>query len=181
MFRLLVENARDYAIFVVDAEGRVRSWNPGAERLLGYAEGEVVGQSADRFYTPEDIRAGVPQPERQKALEAGRGEDDRWHVRKDGSRFWSSGAMTPLRDEGVALRGFATIMRDRTEMKRAEEELGRRTRESDQRRRLYEEAALSNTPERPPERGHQPLLLFVMLSNSRWRSRIHRPAPAKLH
>src|SRR5919109_159938 len=120
MFRLLAENVRDYAIFVVDSQGRVQTWSPAAERLLGYREDEIIGQSADRFFTPEDARAGVPRQEMQNALATGRGEDDRWHVRKDGSRFWSNGVMTPLRDEGGTLRGFAKIMRDRTELKRAD-------------------------------------------------------------
>ena len=121
MFRLLVENVKDYAIFVVDTEGRVQTWSQGAERLLGYAEGDILGQSADRFFTPEDVANDVPRQEMRRALETGRGEDDRWHVRKDGSRFWSSGMMTPLRDEGGTLRGFAKVMRDRTDFKRAED------------------------------------------------------------
>src|SRR5205085_1260473 len=91
MFRLLAENVQDYAIFVVDAEGLVRTWSKGAERLLGYREDEIIGQSGDRFFTPEDVAKGVPRQELEKARDTGRGEDDRWHVRKDGSRFWSSG------------------------------------------------------------------------------------------
>ncbi|MBA3886731.1 MAG: PAS domain S-box protein [Acidobacteria bacterium] len=117
LFRLLVENIKDYAIFVTDQQGRVQSWNPGAERLLGYREEEIVGQPADIFFTPEDVRSGVPQRERQAAVEEGRGNDDRWHVRKDGSRFWAGGMMTPLWDDDHKLRGFAKIMRDRTEWK----------------------------------------------------------------
>lgn len=118
LFRLLVENVTDYAIFVIDPEGRVESWNPGAERLLGFREEEMIGQSIAVFFTPEDIQKGYPQREMQQALEQGRGNDDRWHVRKDGSRFWCGGTMTPLWDEGHKLRGFAKIMRDRTEWKR---------------------------------------------------------------
>ncbi len=146
MFRLLVDNARDYAIFLMDGQRRVLSWSRGAERLLGYTDVEILGRPADLFFTPEDRRLGVPEQELRRALATGRGEDERWHVRKDGSRFWSSGVMTPLKDEAGSLRGFAKIMRDRTELKRTEEELARRVRESDQRRRLYE-AALSNTPD----------------------------------
>jgi PAS domain S-box-containing protein len=121
LFRLLVENVLDYAIFVVDSEGRIRTWSEGAERLLGYSESEILGESADVFFTPEDVRDGVPEREMRQALTTGRGEDDRWHVRKDGSRFWSSGVTSPLFDDGRTLRGFAKIMRDRTEWKRAEE------------------------------------------------------------
>ncbi len=121
LFRLLVENVKDYAIFVIDPQGRVESWNPGAERLLGYREEEMVGQSISVFFTPEDIERGFPQREMQQALEQGRGNDDRWHVRKDGSRFWCGGTMTPLWDVDHKLRGFAKIMRDRTEWKVTEE------------------------------------------------------------
>ncbi|HVK19454.1 MAG TPA: PAS domain S-box protein, partial [Fimbriiglobus sp.] len=121
LFRLLVENVRDYAIFIVDPQGRVQTWNRGAERLLGYRDDEIIGQSADIFFTPEDLQAGGPQREMEQALEVGRGDDDRWHVRKDGSRFWSGGVMTPLWDDARNLRGFAKIMRDRTEFKRAED------------------------------------------------------------
>ena len=117
LFRLLVENVTDYAIFVIDPEGRVRSWNPGAQRLLRYSENEIIGQPAALFYTPEDIEDGVPQREIDKAREMGRDEDARWHVRKDGSRFWSAATITPLWDEGRNLRGFAKIMRDCTSQK----------------------------------------------------------------
>src|ERR1700682_1177588 len=96
LFRLLVENVKDYAIFVMDPEGRVRSWNPGAERLLGYSEGEIIGQPAALFFTSEDVQGGVPQREMETAVATGRDEDARWHVRKDGSRFWSAGTITPL-------------------------------------------------------------------------------------
>jgi len=123
LFRLLAENVKDYTIFVIDFQGRVQSWNPGAERLLGYREKEIIGQSAEVFFTPEDVRSGVPQKEMKEAVEAGRGSDDRWHVRKDGSRFWAGGSMTPLRDDGGRVRGFAKIMRDRTEWKQAENPL----------------------------------------------------------
>jgi len=123
LFRLLVENVKDYAIFVVDPEGLVRSWNPGAERLLGYSEGEIIGQPAALFFTPEDVQGGVPRREMGKAVKTGCGEDERWHVRKDGSRFWSGGTITPLWDEGPNLWGFAKIMRDRTSQKRSDDAL----------------------------------------------------------
>ena len=122
LFRLLVENVKDYAIFVIDPEGRVENWNPGAERLLGYREQEMIGQSIAVFFTSEDIEQGFPQREMQQALKEDRGNDDRWHVRKDGSRFWCGGTLTPLWDENLKLRGFAKIMRDRTEWKQAEDQ-----------------------------------------------------------
>jgi PAS domain S-box-containing protein len=146
LFRLLVENVKDYAIFALDSQGRVQSWNPGAERLLGYREDEIIGKSAEIFFTREDIASGIPQQEMKASLEEGRGNDDRWHVRKDGSRFWAGGVMTPLWDEGRQLRGFAKIMRDRTEWKRADDERTSQAKDAERRRRLYD-AALSNTPD----------------------------------
>jgi PAS domain S-box-containing protein len=129
MFRLLAENVKDYAIFVVDPHRHVLSWSKGAERLLGFSEMEIVGQKCDCFFTPEDVERGVPQRELEEALATGRGEDDRWHMRKDGSRFWASGAVTPLKDEAGRLRGFAKIMRDRTELKLAEDAARERERQ----------------------------------------------------
>jgi PAS domain S-box-containing protein len=129
LFRLLVENVHDYAIFAIDEQRRVLSWTAAAERMLGYREEEIVGQSADCFFTPEDRAAGAPEREVAQVLAAGRSEDDRWHVRHDGSRFWSSAVMTALWSPEGALRGFAKILRDRSELKRTEVEL----RESEQR------------------------------------------------
>ncbi len=126
MFRLLAENVKDYALFVVDPHRHVLSWSKGAERLLGFTEAEIVGRPCDCFFTPEDVREGVPQKELEQALLTGRGEGDRWHLKKDGSRFWSSGVVTPIRDEDRTLRGFAKILWDRTELKRAEEAAQRR-------------------------------------------------------
>ena len=123
LFRLLVENVQDYAIFVMDSGGRVRSWNPGAERLLGYSESEVIGHPADLFFTPDDVQGRVPQQQMATAVQTGRDEDARWHVRKNGSRFWSAGTITPLWDEKHDLRGFAKIMRDRTTQKRSDDAL----------------------------------------------------------
>lgn len=123
MYRLLVENVQDYAIFIIDTERRVLSWSRGAERVLGYSEEEILGQSADRIFTPEDIEQGEPEREVTAALKTGRGEDDRWHVHKSGTRFWCSGVVTPLWNEQGKLRGFAKIMRDLTDRKRQQEAL----------------------------------------------------------
>src|ERR1019366_4628692 len=103
--------------------GLVRSWNPGAERLLGYSENEIIGQPAALFSIPENLQGGVTQREMSNAVETGRGEDERWHVRKDGSRFWSGGTITPLWDKERNLLGFAKIMRDRTSQKRSDDSL----------------------------------------------------------
>jgi len=129
LFGRIVESATDFAIFTTDPNHAVTSWNVGAERLFGFVEGEITGRSADVIFTPEDRVAGVPEDERRRARADGRAEDDRWHVRKDGSRFWASGLLMPL--EGSAA-GFVKIVRDLTERHRAEERL----RESEERFRL---------------------------------------------
>ncbi|MDP9096514.1 MAG: PAS domain S-box protein, partial [Pseudomonadota bacterium] len=117
VFRLLVSHLTDCAMVVADRNGLVQGWNVGAERLFGYLESEIIGRSLDRFFTPEDLHAGVPQREMRDALLSGIGSDDRWHVRKDGSRFWGSGLLTPVRDPAGEVCGFAKILRDRTAWK----------------------------------------------------------------
>jgi PAS domain S-box-containing protein len=121
--RLLVDNVEDYAIVMVDPNGHVLDWNVGAERIFGYTEEEIVGEPFSILFTLEDIRGGAPERELSKAEEEGRAVDERWHVRKDGSRFWASGFARPIRDDGGDLRGFAKVARDITERKRAEEAL----------------------------------------------------------
>jgi PAS domain S-box-containing protein len=121
-FRLLLENVEDYAIFFLDIHGCISSWSVGGERLLGYREAEILGKSSSIIFTPEDIDRGADKQELHEAATEGRAEDERWHVRKDGSRFWASGIVSPLRDETGQLRGFAKIMRDFTERKQAEDE-----------------------------------------------------------
>jgi PAS domain S-box-containing protein len=120
--RLLEENVRDYAIFMADTHGTIQTWNLGVERLLGYAEGDFVGQPLGIIFTPEDLASGAALREIEGATTTGRAEDERWHVRKDGSRFWAMGVLTCLRDAAGQVRGFAKIMRDFTERKLAEEE-----------------------------------------------------------
>ena len=97
-FRLLVEAVRDYAIFLLDTEGRILSWNSGAERIKGYKSEEVVGKDFSIFYRPEDVRAGKPWHQLELAKREGRVEDEGWRVRKDGSIFWANAVITPLRD-----------------------------------------------------------------------------------
>jgi len=119
--RLLIESATDYAIFTTTPESVVDSWNAGAENIFGYAEDEIVGQSAAVLFTPEDRERHAPEEEIRTALDAGSALDERWHLRKDGSRFFASGALTPLSDGG--LHGFVKILRDLTENKEAEDRL----------------------------------------------------------
>ena len=114
LFRLVVENVRDFAVYTKGLDGRILSWNPGVERLLGYAEAEWVGRHISSIFTPEDLAQGGLDQELQTALEHGRSEDQRWHVRKDGSRFFANGLLMLLRDEAGRPRAFAKIMRDDT-------------------------------------------------------------------
>ena len=122
-FERLVEAAKDYAIFMTDADGRVSTWNEGAQRLFGYGEAQILGEDASVLFTPEDRECGIPERELQKARTEGRAEDERWHVRKDGSRFWASGFVRPVLDAEDNLIGFSKVARDLTERKRAEEAL----------------------------------------------------------
>lgn len=119
-FRLLVEGARDYAMFVTDRDMVVQFWSTGAVRLFGWSEAEALGQNAEFIFTPEEKEAGLPEQERRTALAEGRAVDRRWHLRKDGSRFWADGLLMRLDDDG-RVRGFAKIARDATEQKHAEE------------------------------------------------------------
>lgn len=119
-FRCLVESVKDYAIYMLDPNGNVISWNPGAERINGYAEAEIIGQPVARLYPPEDVRAGKPAYELQVAATVGRFEDESCRVRRDGSQFWAHAVVTALHDKQGQLRGFAKVTRDITERKRAE-------------------------------------------------------------
>lgn len=116
--RHIVDSALEYAIITLDHEGRITSWNAGAARLLGYEQAEILGKSGDILFTPEDRERGAPAWERCKALTDGRAANERWHLRKDGARFWGSGVMLRLNDE---TRGTLKIFRDRTEERRADE------------------------------------------------------------
>jgi PAS domain S-box-containing protein len=126
-FRLLLEGVEDYAIYLLDPEGRVSSWNAGAQRITGYSADEIIGQSFERFYPPEDAAAGRPSQELRTATLNRRAEDLGWRVRKDGTRFWAEVVVTALHDDEGRLRGFAKVVRDLSERKRMEnlEEQGR--------------------------------------------------------
>jgi PAS domain S-box-containing protein len=122
-FRLLVEGARDYAIFLLDPEGRVTTWNSGAERIKGYRAEEILGQHFSRFYPQESVERGKPQHELKVAAAEGRFEDEGWRIRKDGSRFWANVIITALRGQDGQLVGFSKVTRDFTDRKSAEESL----------------------------------------------------------
>ncbi|HEU4472835.1 MAG TPA: PAS domain S-box protein [Flavisolibacter sp.] len=119
--RLLIESAKDYAIFTLDAGRKVIDWSIGAQLILGYTEAEIIGKSGDIIFVPEDRENGVPEKEAQAAVEKGRAENERWHLHRDGSRFWGSGMTHPLYGEDEKLIGFVKIMRDLTANKRLEE------------------------------------------------------------
>jgi PAS domain S-box-containing protein len=116
-YRLLIEAVTDYAIYSLDPEGTITSWNSGAQRIKGYSNEEILGSHFSRFYTKEDAEAGLPEKVLETAELSGHYEGEGWRVRKDGSRFWSSVVITPLRDEGGRLLGFSKITRDVTDRK----------------------------------------------------------------
>ena len=119
-FRFLVEGVKDYAIFSLNPDGYIGSWNLGAERIKGYRADEIIGRHFSCFYPEEDIRNGKPEQELRTAVREGRAEDEGWRVRKDGSTFWASVVITALSDGAGRLLGFSKVTRDITERKRAE-------------------------------------------------------------
>ncbi len=123
MYRLLVEGAREYAIFILDTRGRVTTWNTGAARMKGYAANEIIGQNFSRFYTAEDVQKHKPQLELEEALQLGQYEEDGWRVRKDGTLYWANVLITTLRDSRGLHTGFSKIVRDLTLRKQVEEKL----------------------------------------------------------
>jgi PAS domain S-box-containing protein len=114
-FRLFVEAVQDYAIFMLDAEGRIRTWNAGAKRIKRYDASEIIGQHFSCFYSEEDIRAGKPQRELEMCAREGRIEDEGWRLRKDGSKFWANVTITVLKDANGEIIGFGKVTRDITE------------------------------------------------------------------
>lgn len=120
IYQLMVESVRDYAIFMLDPNGYVASWNRGAERIKGYTASEIIGQHFSVFYRPEDIARGHPQYELEVATREGRFEEERTRLRKDGTEFWASVVITAVRDETGTLLGFAKVTRDLTERRNAE-------------------------------------------------------------
>ncbi|HEX8154213.1 MAG TPA: PAS domain S-box protein, partial [Thermoanaerobaculia bacterium] len=125
VFRLLVEQVRDYAIFLLDPNGNIATWNAGAQRIKGYMPNEIIGRHFSSFYPEEDILNKKPERELEIATREGRVEDEGWRVRKDGSRFWANVIITALRDEAGVLVGFAKVTRDLTERRLTLETLRR--------------------------------------------------------
>jgi PAS domain S-box-containing protein len=128
-YRLLVDSVKDYAIFMVDTEGHVMSWNKGAARIKGYTSSEIIGKHISVFYTEEEIKNNEPYNNLQKAIELGRFEDEGWRVRKNGSLFWASVVFTALKNSSGELIGFGKVTRDMSRRKKAEEEINRLNRQ----------------------------------------------------
>lgn len=124
-FQLLLDAVRDYAIYLLDADGFVASWNAGAQRFKGYVAAEIIGEHFSRFYTPEDRATGLPMRALRTAAQEGKFEAEGWRVRKDGERFWASVVIDPVRDETGTLIGYAKVTRDISEKKEAERALFR--------------------------------------------------------
>jgi PAS domain S-box-containing protein len=135
LYRLLVDSVQDYAIFALDPQGVIISWNAGAQRLKGYEPQEIIGRHFSTFYPPADIADGKPARELKEAAERGRVEDEGWRLRNDGTRFWANVVITALRDDSGELVGFAKVTRDLTDRRHAEETL----RTSEERFRLLVE------------------------------------------
>ncbi len=120
-YRLMVQSLKDYAIIMLDPEGRVVTWNEGAKRTKGYEPEEIIGKHFSIFYSKEDIESAKPQSEMKAAAEIGRFEDEGWRVRKDGTQFWANMILTALHNTDGTLRGFSKVIRDLTERKQAEQ------------------------------------------------------------
>src|SRR5438045_520314 len=112
IFRRLVEQTRDYAVFVLDPKGHIATWNLGARRIKGYTREEIVGRHYSNFFTPEDVEAGKPWEALAQARRDGHYETEGWRVRKDGSRFWARVLLTPVYDDAGKLRGYAKVTQD---------------------------------------------------------------------
>ena len=145
-FRLLLDGVKDFAIYMIDPEGRVLSWNAGATRIKGYTSEEIIGQDFSRFYTAEDQTGGKPKQELQEALAKGRFEDQEIRVRKDGSTFWAYVVITPMYDDTGVLRGYSKVARDITERRLAEESI-RETRQALEAQTLMLQSVLDSMAE----------------------------------
>jgi PAS domain S-box-containing protein len=139
-FRLLIDGVKDYAIFVLNPDGNVASWNQGAEGIKGYRANEIIGRHFSCFYPPEDVQNGKPERELQEAIAEGRYEEEGWRIRKDGSRFWANVIITPLKDGNGKLRGFSKVTRDITEQKRTRQQIEQQNQELELRNREVERA-----------------------------------------
>ena len=154
--RLMMDSVEDYAILMLDLDGNIEMWNSGAERMFGYTAKKITGQNVAIIFTPEDRRREMPLKERETARETGRAADERWHMRKDGTRFYVSGVLSPLYDADGTLAGYVKIARDLTEQRQAQEELRRANDELEVRvRERTFELAKVNESLRDDQRGQR--------------------------
>lgn len=123
LYQGLIESLEDFAVFLMDENRTTTTWNPGVGKILNYEEEEWVGLAGDVIFTPEDREAGAPSLEQETAIRDGRALDDRWHVRKDGSRFWASGVMVAVRNDDGVILCYSKILRDLTYLKLLEEKV----------------------------------------------------------
>lgn len=123
LFQHLIEGIKEYAIFMISLDGTIATWNPGVQRLLGYAENEFVGKPFSLIFTVEDIKLNIPESELKTVKSSGKAEDERWHKKKDGSLFWANGLVTLMKEPDGTMKGFTKIMRDQTQKKQFEERL----------------------------------------------------------
>jgi len=172
-YDIVIENVREYGIFATDEQGTIVSWNPGAEHIFGYTEEEAVGQPIALIFTPEDQAEGRHEEEMRIALADGHAQDERWHVRKDGGRFWGSGILTALYDDAGRHRGFAKVLRDNTAQRQAAEALEQSRRELQALNETLEQRVESRTAElhRVSSRARR-LASEVVLTEQRERHRI---------
>ncbi|RUS94982.1 hypothetical protein DSM106972_091420 [Dulcicalothrix desertica PCC 7102] len=170
-FRLMVESAKEYAIFTLDLNGIISSWNSGAERVLGYTEAVAIGCSGRLIFTPEDNDINRAEQEMELALTEGRAENERWHIRSNGSRFWASGLMMPLLSEAGNVQGFVKILQDKTEQRQAHEQIQQQAQQLQQANRIKDEflAVLSHELRSPlnPILGWSKLLQTGKLDSSK--------------
>jgi PAS domain S-box-containing protein len=145
--RMIVESVTEYAIFTMNLDGAVQSWNLGAKKVLGYEEGEIVGRHASIIFTPEDRAKGAPASEMRVALEKGRAEDRRWHVRRNGERFWADGMLMTLHDEAGEIHGFVKVLRDETLQMEAENAAKQRARRLEILTNAAADLLVTQTPE----------------------------------
>jgi PAS domain S-box-containing protein len=117
LLRLLAQQSKEHAFIILDADARVLWWSPGAEHIFDRSSNDMVGQPIAGLFTPEDVEKGIPDQEIKLALHFGKAEDDRWQIRRDGSRFWATGVLMPVRDEQENLLGFGKILRNRTDLR----------------------------------------------------------------
>jgi PAS domain S-box-containing protein len=152
-FTALVRNIKDHSVFTLDQQGKITSWNVEAERILGWSEAEALGRHFSIIFTPEDLERNQPETELRTAREKGRAEDERWHIRKNGERFWALGIVTPTHDAEGNNIGYSKILRDMTDRKRAEEALRKAHDELERRvEERTEELGRANTALREADR-----------------------------